>query len=220
MDACQAVNYCNIDVVRLRVHLMTVNSSKCYGPKGIALLYKKEGCQVEPILFGGGQERGMRSGTESVALAYSFGTALSETQSIQEKESIRLRELRDLCKDEIMKEIPKATIYGAWDIYNKHDGKTTCKEENRLPNNINCRVPHISSDEMILRLDTKGFAVSHKSACASSETDGSYVIEALGASKEEALENVRITLGRDTTKKDILALVSAMKEIYTDFAKH
>ena len=64
IDACQAANYCNLDVVRLRAHLMTVNSSKCYGPKGIALLYKREGIKVDPINYGGEQERGMRSGTE------------------------------------------------------------------------------------------------------------------------------------------------------------
>ena len=220
VDACQAVNYCNVDVVRLRAHLMTVNSSKCYGPKGIALLYKKEGCHLEAISYGGGQERGLRSGTESVALAYAFATALKESQEMKEKESLRLREIRDTCKKEIEKELPLAIIYGAWDIYNTHDGKTTLKDEKRLPNNINCRLPNIPSDEMILRLDAKGFAVSHKSACASAETEGSYVIEALGASKEEALENVRITLGRDTKKSDILALVSAMKEIHETFAKH
>jgi cysteine desulfurase len=230
IDACQAGNYCNLDVVRLRAHLMTVNSSKVYGPKGIALLYKKEGCRVDPISFGGGQERGLRSGTESVALAYAFAVALEEAQAMKEKESARLRELRDVCRDELMKEIPEATVYGAWDEYKQqvderrrgntsHSSANVLKEEKRLPNNINCRIPGIPSDEMILRLDAKGFAVSHKSACASSETDGSYVIEALGASKEEALENVRITLGRETTRQDILALVQAMKDIYDSFAK-
>lgn len=220
IDACQATNYLSLDVVRLRAHLMTVNSSKCYGPKGVALLYKKEGVHLEPHTQGGGQERGLRSGTESVALAYSFAVALKETSEIKEQESKRLSEIRDFCKEELLRHIPEASIYGAWDVYNTHDGVTRKKEELRLPNNINCRIPNIPSDEMILRLDTKGFAVSHKSACASSETDGSYVIEALGKDKQEALENVRITLGRDTGKEDILSLVRAMKEIYSAFAKH
>ncbi len=219
IDACQAVNYCNLDVVRLRAHMMTVNSSKCYGPKGIALLYKKEGCRIGPVSFGGGQERGLRSGTESVALAYAFAVALTEAFEIKEKEATRLREIRDYCRDELVKEIPEVTIYGAWDTYKQQaNSNKQIKEEKRLPNNINCRVPGIPSDEMILRLDAKGFAVSHKSACASSETDGSYVIESLGASKQEALENVRITLGRETTKSDILGLISAMKDIKERFA--
>lgn len=219
IDACQAANYCNLDVVRLRAHLMTVNASKVYGPKGIALLYKKEGCRLAPVMLGGGQERGMRSGSESAALAHSFAVALTDAKEMREKESERLRELRNLLRDEIIAQIPDAVIYGAFDRYNTHEGVTKLKEEKRLPNNVNCRIPGIPSDEMILRLDAKGFAVSHKSACASSETDGSYVIEALGASKQEALENVRITLGRGTSKQDILRLVAAMKDIKEKFSK-
>ena len=205
IDACQAANYLNLDVLRLKCHLMTVNSSKCYGPKGIALLYKREGIKLDPIVHGGGQERGLRSGTESVALARSFGEALKESSLLREKESARLTELRDYAKEEIERTMPDVTFYGAWDEF-------------RLPNNINCRIPGIGSDEMIIRLDKEGIAVSHKSACASSETDGSYVIEALGATRKEALENIRITLGRSTTKKDITRLVASMKEIKEQFA--
>lgn len=204
IDACQAANYCNLDVVRLRAHLMTVNSSKCYGPKGIALLYKREGIKVDPITLGGGQERGMRSGTESVALAYSFAEALIEAVELKEKESERLEKIRDLFFEDILKEIPEVTIYG--------------DKKDRLPNNINIRVPGILSDEMIIRLDAKGFSVSHKSACASSESDGSYVLEALGASRDEALQNIRITLGRSTTKQDLINLVKAIKEIKEKFS--
>ena len=80
-------------------------------------------------------------------------------------------------------------------------------------------MPGILSDEMIIRLDTKGFAVSHKSACASSESDGSYVLEALGASREESLQNIRITLGRSTSKVDLDNLVKAIKEIKEKFGK-
>ena len=203
IDACQAVNYCNLDVVRLRAHLMTVNSSKCYGPKGIALLYKREGIKVEPTTYGGGQERDMRSGTESVVLASSFAEALTEAVELKENESERLEKLRDLFFGKISKEIPEVTIYG--------------DKKDRLPNNINIRVPGILSDEMIIRLDAKGFAVSHKSACASAESDGSYVLEALGASRDEALQNIRITLGRSTSRQDLDNLVKAIKEIKEKF---
>jgi cysteine desulfurase len=202
-DACQAANYLNLDVLRLKCHLMTVNSSKCYGPKGAALLYRREGIKVNATTYGGGQERELRSGTESVASAYAFGVALKESSEMREVEITRLSSIRDSFFENVVKEIPNVTIYG-----NKVD---------RLPNNINIRVPGIQSDEMIIRLDTKGFAVSHKSACASSETDGSYVIEALGASSQEALENVRITLGRSTTESDLISLVQAMKGIKEQF---
>ncbi len=220
-DACQAANYLNLDVLRLKCHLMTVNSSKCYGPKGIALLYKREGIRVDPVLFGGGQERGMRSGTESIALARSFAEALKESAGMRESESARLRELRDHCKEALAKAIPDVTFYGAWEVMRQETRDSRQQRQIdmlRLPNNINCRVPGIISDEMIIRLDAEGFAVSHKSACASAETDGSYVIEALGASKQEALENVRITLGRSTTKEDLDRLVEAMKRIKGAFA--
>jgi cysteine desulfurase len=200
-DACQAGNYCNLDVVRLRAHLMSVNGSKVYGPKGIALLYKREGIRIEPLVYGGGQERVLRSGTEDVASAFAFSVALLEAKDMREKESARLEELRDECVELLQKEIPSIVFYGSF------------KMGERLPNNINCRVPGISSEEMILRLDAVGISVSHKSACASSEGNGSYVIEALGGSGEEALENIRITLGRDTKKKDIETLVREMAGI-------
>jgi cysteine desulfurase len=204
-DACQAANYCNLDAVRLRAHLMTVNSSKCYGPKGIALLYKREGIKISEINYGGGQERGLRSGTESVSLARSFAEALTESSEMKEKESVRLIELRDFFFDKISKELPDTTIYG--------------DRKERLPNNINIRIPGIASDEMILRLDAQGFAVSHKSACASQETDGSYVLQAVGATVEESLENVRVSLGRSTTKEDMENLVTVIKEIKEIFAR-
>lgn len=243
IDACQAANYCNLDVVRLRAHLMTVNSSKVYGPKGIAFLYKREGIHIESTVVGGGQERGLRSGTENVAGAYAFGVALTEAVTMKERESNRLRELRDYCKEELMKVIPSIVFYGAWDessqkskVHKVESGnseflETTnqqtskfgknlkLKTELRLPNNINCRVPGISSEEMILRLDALGFAVSHKSACASRETDGSYVLMALGVSEHDAMENIRISLGRSTTKEDMYKLVKAIKEITSKYVK-
>ncbi len=217
-DACQAVNYCNLDVLRLKVHMMTVNSSKVYGPKGVGLLYKREGVKLSSVLYGGGQERGLRSGTENVAGAYAFGVALTEAHELKEKESVRLRELRDYTVELLRKEVPSIVLYGAFDTYRQQSTDNIAQKgilhtALRLPNNINCRVPGISSEEMILRLDAKGFAVSHKSACASMETDGSYVVMALGATEEEARENIRISMGRNTTKKDMEKLVEAMKEI-------
>ncbi len=205
VDACQAGNYCNLDVVRLKAHLVTVNASKVYGPKGIAALYKREGISVEPTTYGGGQERELRSGTESVALAAAFAEALTEAIELRDAESERLIVLRDFFFKEVIRYIPDVTIYG--DV------------KERLPNNINIRVPGITSDELILRLDAKGFAVSHKSACASAETDGSYVVQALGATLEESLENVRITLGRDTTQSDLESLITSLKSIKETFGR-
>ncbi len=214
-DACQAANYCNLDVLRLKCHLMTVNSSKCYGPKGAALLYKREGVKLDPVTYGGGQERTLRSGTENVASAHAFGVALKESQEMKEEESARLRALRDETVELLRKVIPDIIFYGAFDEWTREPKAKSQKPkaELRLPNNINCRVPGISSEEMILRLDAKGIAVSHKSACASMETDGSYVLQALGATEEEAKENIRISMGRSTTEDDMKKLVEVMREI-------
>lgn len=223
-DACQAANYSNLDALRLKVTMMTVNSSKVYGPKGVAALYKREGVKISPISYGGGQERELRSGTENVAGAYAFGVALCEAHALREQESIRLREIRDATVASLTREIPSIVFYGEFDHYRPYRDQGTTLEhivlhtEKRLPNNINCRVPGISSEEMILRLDAKGFAVSHKSACASLETDGSYVLTALGATEKEARENIRISMGRATTKHDMDALVLAMKDIATKYS--
>lgn len=213
-DACQSANYSNLDVVRLRVHLMTVNSSKVYGPKGMALLYKREGLRIEPISYGGGQERTLRSGTENVSSAYAFGVALKEAVALRDQESKRLRILRDRTVEELTASVPDIVFYGAFDEYHHIKSQDrVIKHEKRLPNNINCRIPGISSEEIILRLDAEGFAVSHKSACASRETDGSYVITALGASEKESLENIRISMGRSTTDDDMKRFVQAIKKI-------
>jgi cysteine desulfurase len=212
-DACQAGNYLPLDVLRLKCHLMSINSSKVYGPKGIGALYRREGIIVDPITYGGGQERGLRSGTESVALALAFATALTQVQHDKEKESLRLRILRDSFRDELVKAIPDAVFYGAWDEYHLQTTNHKLKTEHRLPNNLNFRIPNISSEEMILRLDAKGFAVSHKSACASQEDDGSYVIISLGATDTEAKENIRVTLGRSTTKEDMTTLLESIIDI-------
>lgn len=220
-DACQAANYCNLDVLRLKAHLMTVNSSKVYGPKGSAFLYKREGVHLDSISYGGGQERALRSGTENAASAYAFGVALTDAQKMREEESNRLRTLRDETVTLLIQKIPEIIFYGAFDKYfeipNSREKKV--KDEQRLPNNINCRVPGISSEEMILRLDAKGFAVSHKSACASMETDGSYVVVALGATEEDARENIRISMGRKTTREDMQKFVEAIKETSEKYKK-
>ncbi len=214
-DACQAANYCNLDVVRLKCHLMTVNSSKVYGPKGAGLLYKREGIILSPVSYGGGQERELRSGTEAVALYYSFAQALKEVSTLQVSEIARLQKLNDDTVKALQEALPTIIFYGIFDeVGQLMEGHTEPKRTmKRLPNNINCRVPGISSEEMILRLDAKGIAVSHKSACAALETEGSYVVMALGKSEQEALENIRISFGRSTTHNDSKALICALKDI-------
>ncbi len=206
-DACQVAQYLTLDVNSLRVDLMTVNSSKVYGPKGIALLYKKEKCSLSPTTLGGGQERGLRSGTEALPLILSFAEALKETKEMKETETKKMEELASLTKAALSENLPDLIWYGSFE-----NGK-------RVPCNLNFSVPGITSEEMILRLDAKGFAVSHKSACASEDESGSYVITALGKTETEAKENIRITMGRSTTKSDMERLVQAIGDIAQKFKK-
>lgn len=203
-DACQATNYELMDVEKLRVDLLTLNSSKIYGPKGIGLLYVKTGVQIEPIISGGGQEFGMRSGTESVPHVEAFAVALEKALSLQEQESARLRALREYFFAEVTTRIPTVKIWGS--------------REYRLPNTINISVPGIFAEEIIIGLDALGIMVSSKSACGMSSDEGSYVILALGGTQQESKESVRITLGRGTTKAHIDATLTGLEHIVSRHA--
>lgn len=199
-DACQAINYFDISMRSLRLDMLSFNASKIYGPKGVGALIIRKGVDVQPIIFGGGQEGGLWSGTEDVAKIVGLDVAVTETLEKKESESKRLKELQSFAFEEIKNNIPDAIVNG--DL------------EKRSPNNINITLPGMDSDEMVVRLDNEGFAVSHKSACASAEsTLGSHVLVAMGQSKY-ASQNIRITMGRETKKADITRLISTIREIY------
>lgn len=199
-DACQAVNYFDISMRSLRLDMLSFNASKIYGPKGVGALIIRKGIDVEPITYGGGQEMGLWSGTEDVAKIVGLDAAVSETLNKKEKERARLLKIQSFAFDKIKNEIREAIVNGSL--------------ENRSPNNINITLPGMDSDEMVIRLDSLGFAVSHKSACASADsTLGSHVLIAIGQGKY-ASQNIRITMGRDTKKADISRLVSAIGHIY------
>ena len=208
IDGSQASRYLDLDVRKLRCDMLTVNSSKCDGPTGIALLYIKEDIKVyvKPLIVGGSQERGMYSGTENVAGAIGFATALTHAQSIKVDESARLLNIRDIFIKKFNDDI-------AFHIYG------SIEQGERLVNNINIRVSGIPSDEMVIRLDAMGFAVSHQSACSAQDPDG-YVLKAIGATNEESNENIRITMGPDTTMDDMDALYTAIMYIYKRYSPH
>ncbi len=207
IDACQAFNYFPCLVSSLRVDLLTLNSSKVYGPRGVALLYKKEGVHLSPITRGGGQERGLRSGTEAVPQIVAFKEALVEAQLTREKESKRLYEIRKRTIASIKERLLGAVIYGSE------------KEACQSPSIINLRVPGMLSEEIILRLDAQGFAVSHKSACASESESGSYVVKALGEEDAATYENIRISMGRSTTEGDMRSFIKVLVEIVGKYAR-
>lgn len=188
-DACQAAGYLDLDVQKLGVDLLTLNGSKIYGPKGIGLLYVRTGIRLEPIIWGGGQERGIRAGTENVPSIIGLARALELANKKQVSELKRVSKLRDYLIDKVLKTIPDVVLNG--------------HRIRRLPNNINLSFKGIEGESLVLHLDSKGIYASTGSACSSASHKTSYVLKAIGLSTELAHGSLRVTLGRYTTKKDI-----------------
>ena len=204
-DACQAAGYLDLDVQKLGVDLLTLNGSKIYGPKGTGILYVKNGTNIEPIIFGGGQEGGRRSGTENVPAILGLVEAIKIANKNRKKEFEKETKLRDYFINRILEEIPRVVLNG-------HAIK-------RLPNNINISVLDIEGEAMLLWLDKYGIFVSTGSACDSKSLEPSHVIMALGKSYEFANSNLRFTLGRSTTKKDIDYVLDILPKIVKDLRK-
>lgn len=207
-DACQAMNYLPTEnIEKLGVDLLTFNSSKIYGPKGVGVLYKKRGVVIDSLYRGGGQEFGLRSGTEHSAGISAAAHALVATNKVKEKESLRLTALREYAIEKLL----------ALDSVSGYSIVLNGDRDNRLPNNINISISGITSELLVIELDAKGILVSAKSACKSDEPDESYVITALRHAEEIPTHttdgSLRISLGRQTTKKEIDILVTVLTEI-------
>ena len=198
-DACQAAGALNLDVQKLGVDLLAINGSKIYGPKGVGCFYVRKGVRIKPLIYGGGQENNLRSGTENVPGIVGLAKALEIAYEEKEQENARLAELRDYFINRLMTEIPKVVLNG-------HPTK-------RLPNNINVSVLDIEGEAVILYLDEKGIACSTGSACTSTTLDPSHVILAIGRPYEYAHGSIRFTLGRKTTKEDIDYVMKVFPEV-------
>ncbi len=188
-----------MNVQRLGVDLMSVNASKIYGPKGGGFLYAKKGIKLQPILYGGGQERGLRPGTENVAGIVGLAKSFEIAQNIREKESKRLTALRDYLIKNVLKKIPRSGLNGHQFL--------------RLPNNVNVTIKGVEGESLVLYLDAKGISCSTGSACTSQSLEPSHVITALGKAKEDAHCSVRFTLGRRNKKGDIDYLLKVLPDI-------
>jgi len=204
-DTCQAAGFLDLNVKKLGVDFLSLNASKIYGPKGMGLLFIKEGIQIEPQVLGGGQEWGLRSGTENVAGIVGLAKALEIAQRNKLKESARIRKLRDYFISEIQKIIPKV-------ILNGHKGK-------RLPNNVNISILDIEGEAVLLWLDKYGILASTGSACDSKTLEPSHVILALGRSYEYAHGSLRFSLGKKTKKGDIDYLLKVLPKIVKKLRK-
>jgi cysteine desulfurase len=211
LDASQAAQYLNMNVEELGVDLMTLDAQKIYGPKGIGALYIRDGVIINPTLFGGGQEKGLRSGTENIPLIVGLAKAVELVEKMREKEIVRLTKIRDVFFDGVKKYIPQAIING--------------DTKNRLPNNINISIPEEDGEMMVLRLDEAEMICSSASACASGSGE-SYVVRKI-AEKSGMLEKeidpaqvnlrakstLRFSLGRETKIADIKKLLKIIQKI-------
>lgn len=195
-DASQAANYLDLSFQKLGVDAMTLDASKFYGPKGIGILAMKRSVEVKPLIFGGGQEKGIRSGTENVPAIVGCAEALSIAQKIKDKELARLKKLQHYFFSAVIKKIPNVYINGDTEL--------------RLPNNLNICIPGIDAEFAVIKLDHAGIACSAASACLNlSENSYSYVVEALGKHGIVCRESsLRFTMGRGTTLKDIKTLLA------------
>ncbi|HBM45799.1 TPA: cysteine desulfurase NifS [Patescibacteria group bacterium] len=198
-DACQAPCFLNLQVSNLGVDLMTISGSKLYGPKGSGFLYVKNNTPIEPTTFGGGQESGLRSGTQAVPLIVGLAKALKIAEDKKKKESDRLISLRDYFIRLVLKKIAGTKLNGDMKL--------------RLPNNANIYFPGISGEQLVIELDVKGIAVSTGSACSSREEAPSHVLLAIYNDKKRADGSIRFTFGRDTTKKDVDQTIKTLDSI-------
>lgn len=198
-DACQAANYLDLHVARLGVDLLTINGGKIYGPKQSGALYVKAGTTLQPLIQGGGQERGLRSGTENVAAAVGLAVALESVQSGRHQETKRLQTLQQEFFKLIETKIPQAIINGS------------CKW--RLPNNVHLTLSGRDNERLLIQLETAGILAAAGSACSASNEEASHVLRALGVSDDDARASLRLTMGRPTTKSAVEKTVKTLADL-------
>ena len=197
-DAVQAFQYLPCSIKKLGVDLLTLSAHKIYGPKGIGLLYVKDRDLLTPIITGGGQEDGLRSGTENVPYIIGFAKAIELVEKSREKEVKRIGDLREYFWQELKKIISDIEINGSIKY--------------RLPNNLNIYFPGRPASDLCIELDIWGLAVSSGTACSARSIKPSYVIEALGGSEDRAFSSLRLSFGRHTTKAEVSSALEIFKQ--------
>lgn len=204
-DAVQTVGKIPVDVNELNVDLLSLSSHKLYGPKGVGALYVRKGVRLEPIMHGGGHERGIRPGTENVPGVVGLGKACKIAKENLESDAQLLTRLRDRLIDTVLEQNEDSFING--------------HRTNRLPNNANFRFTGIEGESLILHLDSKGIAASTGSACSSTKLEASHVLMAIGLKEVEAHGSLRISLGHENTEEDIDYTIIAIKEVVEKLRK-
>ena len=198
-DAVQAIGKTLIDVKKLNIDLLSISGHKIYGPKGVGALYVKKGLEIIPFILGGGQENGLRSGTENVASVVGLGKACLLAKENFEQNISYLKKLRDTLTSKIIAEIPHVT-------YNGH-------QTQRIPNNAHFTFFGVNGEDLIIKLDENGIAASTGSACSVMTQKPSHVLQAMGFSHEKITGSLRLTVGLNNTEEEIIKTVEIIKNV-------
>ena len=200
-DASASLGKIPIDTAKMKIDLLTASSHKIYGPKGIAALYMREGVKINPLIYGGGQEEGLRSSTVNIPLAVGFGKACEIIADNIFTESKRLTQLRDKVISSVL-EIKEAHLTG-------HKTK-------RLSNHASFWFNDIEGEVLVMELSKRGIYTATGSACASFKIEPSEVLLSIGLNNKEARGSLRVSLGKDTKESDILYFLKVLPKIVSD----
>lgn len=198
-DAVQSVGKIPVNVEDMNVDLLSISAHKLYGPKGVGALYIRKGVRIDPLLHGGGHEKGMRPGTENIPGIVGLGKACQLAEENLDKNMEYVTSLRDRLIKGVLEGIEQSYLNG-------HPTK-------RLPNNANFRFSSIEGESLILQLDSKGINASTGSACSSNKLEPSHVLMAIGLEEVDAHGSLRISLGKENTPEDVDYTISAIIDV-------
>ncbi len=197
-DAVQALGKIPLNLPELGADLVSLSGHKFYALKGCGVLYARKGLQLTSLIHGGGQERGRRAGTENLPAIASLGFMASKVDEVI-TQSERLRKLRDLMEEVILREIEGVTITGRAGL--------------RLPNTSSLVIDAVDGETLLMNLDVRGYAVSTGAACSSGSTEPSPTLLAMGLTRGEAQSSLRLSLGWRTNEDDVVGFVAALKAV-------
>jgi cysteine desulfurase len=206
-DAVQALGKIPINVKDLDIDLLSISSHKINGPKGAGALFIKLGLNLEPLIFGGGQEKKLRSGTENVQSIVGFGKAGEIIkENLENEQQNKIKEIQTYAITKILKEIPFCRLNGS--------------KTQRISNNINFSFLGVNGEDLLIKLDENKIACSTGSACSSNKKQkSSHVLKALGLSYEEITGSIRFSLGYQNTTEEIDIAITKLKEIVEELRK-
>ena len=199
-DAVQAIGHMKIDIQELGVDMLSLSAHKFHGPKGVGMLYIRNGIRIDNLIHGGGQERGKRAATENLAGIAGLNKALEIAVRDLDKNTAHCKKMRDRLIKGVQDNIPYCRLNGPAD-------------EGRMCNNVNFSFQYVEGESILMMLDMNGIAASSGSACASGSLDPSHVLMAIGLPHEIAHGSLRLSVGEDTTEEDVDYVIEVLPSI-------